>query len=316
MAIVPGNKEAYIGAFLESIYLSTFAKCCRLFWLKHKTQNIKHVYLLITTGLMFVLITMQCVLQIMRCIMAFDHPDLDFGPPNIPLGVISDACWFFLTPIADAFIIYRTFVIWNRNLLIILLPAMLSVANSGSSIWLTVTLSTVNTATMDNITVKPLDLFLSLTLCTNVICTGLISFRIWYIHRLVAQITISSEVRTLEVVSIIIESAAIYTLLLTTTLIIGRLNILLNFVLFACISPTIGVVFSYIIIRISHNTAYNDTSISTLAFNSKPKLHPNLTYMQPELQIRIDPDVHQFTATGDSTGKFGLVAGYSGRETV
>lgn len=94
--------------------------------------------------------------------------------------------------------IYRTFVIWNRNWLIILLPTVLFVANSGerfwhslrhpdilassdmlrvsgSSIWLTLALSTVNTAERQDITVKILtvvDLFLSLTLCTNVICTG------------------------------------------------------------------------------------------------------------------------------------------------
>ncbi|KAJ7471621.1 hypothetical protein B0H11DRAFT_2196090 [Mycena galericulata] len=335
MAIAPGNKEAYIGAFLESIiygiYLSAFAECCRLIWLKHKTQNFKHVYFLITTCLMFVLITMQCVLQTLRCIVAFDHPNLDFGPPNLPLGVISDACWLFLTPIADAFIIYRTFVIWNRNGLIILLPAMLFVANAGSSIWLTVVLPTLNTDARLHITVEPLDLFLSLTLCTNVICTGLISFRIWYIHRLVVQTAVSSEVRTLKVVSIIIESAAIYTLLLAATLIIDRFNIFLNYVLFACISPTIGLVFSYIIIRISRGTAYGDTtgSISTIGFNSESQPHPNLTHMfaprqsktptisRPDLQqIRSDPDVHEVAAAGDSTGEFELKVGYSGRETV
>ncbi|KAJ7021564.1 hypothetical protein C8F04DRAFT_1273529 [Mycena alexandri] len=296
MAIAPGNKEAYIGAFLESIiygiYLSAFAECCRLFWVKHKTQNFKHVYFLITTSLMFILITIQCILQVVRCIVAFDHPDLDFGPPNLPLGVISDACWFLLTPIADAFIIYRTFVIWNRNWLIILLPVILFVANSGSSIWLTVALSTVNTATRDNITVKPLNLFLSLTLCTNVICTGLISFRIWYMHRLIAQTTVSSQVRTPEVASIIIESAAIYTLLLAATLVIDRFNILLNFVLFACISPTIGLVFSYIIIRISRGASYGDTtgSISTITFNSESQSHPwipNVTHMLAPRQSRI-----------------------------
>ncbi|KAJ6506982.1 hypothetical protein C8R45DRAFT_1090631 [Mycena sanguinolenta] len=199
----------------------------------------------------------------------------------MPLAAVSDACWLLLTPIADAFIIYRTFVIWNRNWPIILLPAMLFVANCGSSIWLTVTLSTVNTDTRDYIAIKPLDLFLSLTLCTNVICTGLISFRIWYIHRLIAQIIVPSEVRTPEVVSIIIESAAIYTLLLAATLTIDTFNILLDFVLFSCISPTIGLVFSYMIIRISRGTAYGDTtcSISTIAFNSESQPHANLTHM-------------------------------------
>jgi hypothetical protein len=34
-----------------------------------------------------------------------DNADVDFGHWNTTLGLVTNACWFFLTPIADAFMV-------------------------------------------------------------------------------------------------------------------------------------------------------------------------------------------------------------------
>ncbi|KAJ7311714.1 hypothetical protein DFH08DRAFT_973804 [Mycena albidolilacea] len=198
---------------------------------------------------MFVLITMRCIIDTYRCVIAFDTIDTDFGPPNTTLGLVTNSCWFFVTPIADAFIIFRTFVVWNRNWLVIILPAFLCIANLGPAIW-------------GNIVLKSLNLFLSLTLCTNIICTGLISFRILRIHYQVSPLIASGPSYTMRVMSTIVESAALYTFLLIGTLINNSVNSYINFILFNCTTPTIGLVFSYIIIRVSRGTSYGDTGIS------------------------------------------------------
>ncbi|KAF8170806.1 hypothetical protein K438DRAFT_1853253 [Mycena galopus ATCC 62051] len=64
-----------------------------------------------------------------------------------------------------------------------------------------------STAIWGNIVFKSLNLFLSLMLCTNIICTGCISFRILRIHRQFRRISsVSGLTYTMRVVSVIVES--------------------------------------------------------------------------------------------------------------
>ncbi|KAJ7234873.1 hypothetical protein B0H12DRAFT_152832 [Mycena haematopus] len=250
MPLTPGTKESYLGAFLEDIiyglYLSAFVECCTLFWMKERRRNVKQKYVIFTAVLMFALITTRCIIDTYRCVAAFDATDGDFGlgDPNTTLDLVTNAFWFFLTPVADAFIIFRTFHVWNRNWFVIIIPVLLCLANLGSSIWLMVALANLETGlgptVWSNVVFKSLNLFLSLTLCTNIVCTGLISFRIMYIHR---QITwLSPNLRptyTMRAVSIIVESAAIYTLVLVGALVSNSADSFVNFVFFNCTPPTI-----------------------------------------------------------------------------
>ncbi|KAJ7234879.1 hypothetical protein B0H12DRAFT_152860 [Mycena haematopus] len=146
MPLTPGTKESYLGALLENIiygfYLSAFIECCILFRMKERKRDVKQKYVISTAVLMFVLITMRCIVDTYRCVAAFDVTEGDFGigNPNTTLDLVSNACWFFLTPVADAFIIFRTFHVWHRNWLVIIVPILLFLANLvaptiGSSIW-------------------------------------------------------------------------------------------------------------------------------------------------------------------------------------
>ncbi|KAF7352149.1 hypothetical protein MVEN_01178100 [Mycena venus] len=306
MPLAPGTKESYLGAFLENIiygvYLSAFIECCTIFRKKEKRRDIKQQYVVGTAVLMFILITTRCIIDTYRCVIAFDI-DADFGPPNTTLGLVTNACWFFLTPIADAFIIFRTFIVWNRSWLVILVPMVLCLANLGPSIWVSIALAKLDTegpAIWGNIVFKSLNLFLSLTLCTNIICTGFIAFRPTY---------------TMRALSIIVESAAIYTLLLVGTLISNSVNSYVNFILFNCTPPTIGVVFSYIIIRVSRGTSYGerDSAISagTVHFGhgtqtyelgqSTAPHHRNAGVVQ--LRLEREPEVEVTDSRGSHSGK-------------
>ncbi|KAJ7467461.1 hypothetical protein FB451DRAFT_1258618 [Mycena latifolia] len=271
MPIVPGTKESYIGALLENIiygaYLSVFAECCVLFW-KKKARGAKQIYLLVTTLVLFVFITGRCIIDTVRCIIAFDNPDLDFGPPNSALGIITNFCWTLGTPVADVFIVFRTFVVWNGNWWLIILPSLLCLANIGAAVFVNVTLIEVGTTNGSiALGVTALDTFISLSLATNVVCTFLIAFRIIQIHRRVAWM-VSRRSDSMRVLSIIVESAAVYTLLLVGMLIANRVNGFVSFIFMNCASPTIGLVFSYIIIRVSRGTSYGETTanISTASF--------------------------------------------------
>ncbi|KAF7334774.1 hypothetical protein MSAN_02364000 [Mycena sanguinolenta] len=310
MPLTPGTKESYLGAFLECIiygfYLSAFMECCILFRRKERRRDMKQTYVIFTAAVMFIFITVRCIIDTYRCVAAFDvtDPNGDFGlgDPNTTLDLVTNAFWFFLTPFADAFIIFRTFHVWNRNWFVIVLPVLLCLANLGSSVWLMIALANLETGlgptVWANIVFKSLNLFLSLTLCTNIVCTGLISFRIMSLHR---QITLSSNIAptyTVRAISIIVESAAIYTLVLVGALVSNRANSFVNFVFFDCTPPTIGLVFSYIIIRVSRGTAYEERPTNTtlvsqasVRFRSGNSGLDTQTYeldRTPSVQVRLD----------------------------
>ncbi|KAK6980732.1 hypothetical protein R3P38DRAFT_3376649 [Favolaschia claudopus] len=276
MPIVPGTRESYIGVFLENIiygvYLSVFVECFTLVANK-KTRGIKHMYLVATTVIMFILITMRCVIDTFRCVAAFDGTDLDFGAPNSPLGILTNACWALVTPVADIFIVFRTYIVWGYDWRVVILPALLSLANLGTGALVIAALIEAGdqNSAISSSKVDSLNAFISLSLCTNVVCTGLIAFRIVQVHRQVSWMVASNTRRSsesLRVLSIIVESAAIYTLLLIATLITDHLDGFVSFILINCTPPTIGVVFSYIIIRVSRGTSYGENSITATSVST------------------------------------------------
>ncbi|KAJ7185294.1 hypothetical protein C8R46DRAFT_1185075 [Mycena filopes] len=270
MAIGPGTKESYIGVFIENIvygfYLSVFLESSLLIWRKQKGRGASHTYVIATTIAMFILITMRCVIDTIRCIVAFNSDSLDFGPPNTTMGTITNACWFFVTAVADAFIIFRTFIVWKRNYYVIILPTLLFLGNFASSIWLIYSIIKFDPTTpvFGEIT-KSVNAFIYLTLFTNILCTGLIASRILFVRRkvsgLISDTTVGrpDDMHT-KIVAVIVESAALYTLLLIGQLITNRLGSFTNYIIVNCTPATIGLVFSYIIIRVSRGTSYGDSS--------------------------------------------------------
>ncbi|KAF7367636.1 hypothetical protein MSAN_00827200 [Mycena sanguinolenta] len=259
MAILPGTKESYIGALLENIiyglYLSVFLEFCTLFY-KSKIRSGVHTYLLITSGLMFILITMRCIIDTYRCIAAFDNA-LDFGPPNSPLGILTNSCWLMVFSIADVFIIFRTFVVWDRRWLIIALPSMLCLANFIISV-----LSIVSYGELDRsnpgiwASVDWLTIVISLTLSTNVICT--------WSHFVPDHADPPSGCLYDRQYS---SFPAIYTAVLVATMVVIRSQSFVFFVFIDCLSPLIGLVFSYIIIRVSRGTSYGESTMNTTSIS-------------------------------------------------
>ncbi|KAJ7336887.1 hypothetical protein DFH08DRAFT_964846 [Mycena albidolilacea] len=86
--------------------------------------------------------------------------------------------------------------------------------------------------------VTTVDVFIYLTLFTNLLCTGLISYKIFTVRRNVsgAMSSRSDGGVTSRIITIIVESAAVYTLLLVAQLIANNLD--------SYTPPTIGLVFS------------------------------------------------------------------------
>ncbi|KAJ7435903.1 hypothetical protein B0H11DRAFT_2112144 [Mycena galericulata] len=248
MVLTAGTKESYIGVFLENIlygaYISVFLESCSILWARRKNANARQIYLMVTAVLMVIFITTCCVIDTVRCVVALDSNGLNFGPPNTNIDIATNTSWFLVTAVADAFIIFRTFIVWNRNWFAIIIPSLLYVANFGSSIWLIISLKDFDPAgesVFQHMLIKSTNVFISLSLATNLLCTGLISFRIFYTYRQISSLLSSSgsPSNSIRIISILVESATMYTLLLTGTLISEGLNSYVNYILFDCTPPTI-----------------------------------------------------------------------------
>ncbi|KAJ7766137.1 hypothetical protein B0H16DRAFT_1717364 [Mycena metata] len=311
MPVAPGTRESYIGVFLGNIlygfYLSVFLESSLLLWRKQKGRGASNIYVIATSLVMFILITMRCVIDTVRCIVAFDADGISFGPPNTTLGVI-----------------YRTFIVWKRNWLIIILPTLLSLANFASAIWILYSFITfdVTKPIFGPITMS-INAFSYLTLFTNLLCSALISFRILSIRRKVTGLVSGSSGRsddlTTKVVSIMVESgahvlpildipflhlqkAATYTLLLVVQLVTSSLNSYISYIATDCTPATIGIVFSYIIIRVSRGSSYGDSTVSVPP-TSRSRERGNATYelstrnqlsgTRTEVQVKLERTVHQ-----------------------
>ncbi|KAF7376766.1 hypothetical protein MSAN_00093900 [Mycena sanguinolenta] len=106
-----------------------------------------------------------------------------------------------------------------------------------------------------------------------------ISFRIMSLHRQITHLSSNiAPAYAMRAISIIVESAAIYTLVLAGALFSNRVNSFVNFVFFDCTPPTIGLVFPYIIIiRVSHSTGYEEQPTNA-----------TLLDRTPDVQVRLD----------------------------
>ncbi|KAJ6560372.1 hypothetical protein B0H19DRAFT_1260982 [Mycena capillaripes] len=310
MAVLPGTKESYAGALLENIiygfYLSAFLECCMLFY-KQKQRGAIHAYLLATTSLMFIFITTRCVIDTYRCVVAFDsgyfhvvkgNADVDFGLRTPKLAVFGSVCWLLVTLVADVFIVFRTFIVWNRRWLVIIIPSLLCLANTITSVLAIISLSDLDGASMWSV-VDWLNAVVSLTLSTNIICTGLISFRIIRVYRQVAGMVSRKLGRSdsIKILSVIVESAAIYTTVLLATLVVARIEGFAVYILIDCLSPTIGLVFSYIIIRVRRGISYGESPVDATA--GSLRFQPNsrafesgqgISMPSVEIQIRLNTE--------------------------
>ncbi|PPQ65508.1 hypothetical protein CVT24_010804 [Panaeolus cyanescens] len=157
-----------------------------------------------------------------------------------------------MTWLGDILVIYRTYIVWERNLWIIALPVLIDIANM-----------VVNSMTMYWFThpnLVPRSVLYSwylpvypLIFAQNVLTTGLLAYKIWSQHResVAHGVAPSSDGLTLAYVArIIIESAIVYTLELLVTIVLITIRHPAAGMVIVCMVPSIGIVFVLLAIRV------------------------------------------------------------------
>jgi len=233
--------------------------------------------LLLTSIAMYILATIHLVTDAYRIVDAFvTFRSKDGGPVvyinalGSPTYLVKATVYTFQTLIGDSCMIYRCFIVWQQNIWVVFLPLLLLVSCTVTGAGVVTNFSSVSPNTEVYPFTKWVAAFCAMTLATNVICTALISFRIWSVDR-AADKYLQSENTLRPVLAVVVESGAIYSASLVALLATFLSHSWAQYIVLDAVTPIIGIVFTMIIVRIGLSMAWrnqNGRAISTLQYNN------------------------------------------------
>ncbi|KAF9043729.1 hypothetical protein BDZ89DRAFT_1155807 [Hymenopellis radicata] len=281
-----GNDAALVASFTSiffyGIYVQVAFHCSKLVYAMHKAGR-GHTYLTATHISLFVLINVRCIGSAARAINAWKYANVSRGFINVggyssPMSLLLNVVYVLVTLVADAFLvqppfalppshahfvyqIYRTSIVWRNSLKIMAVPVLVSLTDVASGIWWIYCLSVFS-----GIRGFPTDIVVSvtvfrvLTAVLNVMCTGLIAYRILSLNK-----GTSLDGSSARVITLIVESASIYTLISLCQIVTLTSNSFSVYIFTDLSVPVTGIVFSSIIIRVSQGRSLCDEYISNVS---------------------------------------------------
>ncbi|KIJ34295.1 hypothetical protein M422DRAFT_782921 [Sphaerobolus stellatus SS14] len=257
---------------------------------------------------MFVLGTMHIAVNYTRIIKAFIILKNEPGGPAAFFNQLSEFTQIFgstiyvaQTLIGDSVVLFRCYIVWGKRVSVIIFPILLLLGSTVTGVGILFSFAKV--VPEADIFVVELSQwivsFFSMTLATNIICTGLVAYRIWSINRQTAKLSSGHSMRPIMI--LVIESGAIYSATLLTLLILYKADSWFQYVLLDAISPIVGLVFSMIILRIGLGitTIREETDLattSTLHFSApKQSKHIQLDSFKAAPNSELQADESMFT---------------------
>ncbi|KAI0669073.1 hypothetical protein C8Q78DRAFT_993167 [Trametes maxima] len=191
-----------------------------------------------------------------------------------PMGAVKFAIYVTQTLIGDGFMIYRAYVVWNRDWAIAIVPGVLLLAEVGKSPvpdvqflgYVSSGLGTLNVG--ESRMTDCVNAFFVLSVVTNVTSTALIMKRIlWSQASIREQRARGSQLKSVRwrVVESLVQSAAIYSIASISLAVTSFLSPSIGFPACHSVFPSIiGLVFVLIVIRISLNAGMVDVHRQTM----------------------------------------------------
>ncbi|KAI0332864.1 hypothetical protein GY45DRAFT_419878 [Cubamyces sp. BRFM 1775] len=264
MPVIPGDISE-VNANLIGLWLQLLATGAYIVYLPHcvviLTKKLRQglsrwlpaAFLLIFAATMLDVVT--------GLIMAYDafaiegdgevpDPDVIYGNPSSKLSLMKNAMNVVVAILSDIIIVYRTYVVWNLNIWAVLTPVGLLASDTAVGIWAIWTLA--QTTPGDDISASVtlrVRYFFIITFVLNVLCSGMICFKIWRVQSLFPREFSSGESYTRRILEIIGQSAAIYCAHLLILIITNCLGTNYFFMFIVPLPPVGAYVFSMIIVR-------------------------------------------------------------------
>ncbi|TCD61392.1 hypothetical protein EIP91_008529 [Steccherinum ochraceum] len=171
------------------------------------------------------------------------------------------------TLILDAVVIYRAYVVW-QNFYVVIAPILGWLGLLATSIGSVVALRQTNQdeATMEGLHAAEArrwaGAIYGTTFATNLLATALLAFRIWRTNKLADEFMPSETSSGLKIVlRVVIESGAIYSLMIITALITFIIGSPAIWIIVDMSSPIICIVFNMIIVRVGFAADRKSTDI-------------------------------------------------------
>lgn len=210
---------------------------------------------------------------------------------------------------ADAVLLYRVWIVWGKRWQFVAVNSLLWLA----SLAITVRLLQVQVAVIYNPNNYPIlnshqqwaVINQSLSFVQTVTATGLLATRLWLVNRTTARYKQGSLV---PVIRIVVESGAIYALLLIVYILFSfsAKYVPTSFLITSLVSPTIGITFSLIIVRVGLNlTGEHQTTIGATPGNSHPSQPVNIS-VRREVEIETGDGIEEVSGCEDGKETYAL----------
>ncbi|XP_006455987.1 hypothetical protein AGABI2DRAFT_195264 [Agaricus bisporus var. bisporus H97] len=258
---------AWTEVLLYGIYTCLYIEAAYIMLKKRRENIVSANVFLVATFLMYIVSTAHIVLGLHRLLTAFvyrlEPPALYFMDFRRWETVAHSSMLCIMTWLGDMLVIYRCWIVWHYNFLVILLPLILLIFEFVVNIMLLVWFTHFGMASFDTVmswmaTIYPL------VFAQNIITTGLIAFKIWTQHRISTAsgvIDTSTRLSLINILRIFIESAAIYTFQIMVLLILYPMKHNAQFIVQSAVIPSIGIVFVLIAVRVHlvRSSTFNST---------------------------------------------------------
>ncbi|KAJ6567952.1 hypothetical protein DFH09DRAFT_1363165 [Mycena vulgaris] len=256
-------------ALCYGFLMCTFSMSCYIhFSISRRTTHLKILFAIACA--MFIIATGHFAITFYRTLRAMTSLHAQVGGPAAFLGdktawhlITADVLYVTQCILGDSIAIYRCWILWDRDLRIVVLPLILLAANIATGYAACERLATSSPGHIFNANVRDWIMsFYALAVVLNAVTTGLMAFRLWWVDRNISDRIVHPRFQS--TILLLVESAALYFALQIVVLVafITRSNI--QFILMGSIPPVIGITFTLITIRVGLR-ARNDNYASTRA---------------------------------------------------
>ncbi|KAF8345147.1 hypothetical protein F5887DRAFT_1282876 [Amanita rubescens] len=243
----PLNTAQIVALFVESIFygqlrirfgmfLITFFHCLRvLVWEDGHIKSWRRLHwkMLVASLLMFIFASLDVAFGLRHNIEAFVYFQggaiEDFERLSNWVNVMKMVDYVGQTFVGDAILLYRCWVIYSRNWLVIMFPLLMWLGETACGImaaYREATLPTDGSGMLNTSRLSPwITGLLSLTLAMNLITTSLIVYRIWNIQRVLKHRSVTTVFMPLtSVTRVLIESGTFYTISIVILFVVYMLS--------------------------------------------------------------------------------------------
>ncbi|KAF9073677.1 hypothetical protein BDP27DRAFT_1444657 [Rhodocollybia butyracea] len=272
----------FIGTFLEVLvygaYVATFIRHVRVLVLRRrKLPPRTFVYLSTASFLLFVVATTSIVGDLIFATHIVKNPTepIDFSGYGKSHS-LNSGCTLMSLMISDAFLLYRSYILYNSRLRVVALPLLVFVVECGIGIWSVISLTQkLNDVdpwtdhTPGRLTL-PENIFGFISASLNIMCTSLIIACMWRSNRRLLATGVSNlqlPKTYIQVGAIIVNSAAIYIVWLLSVFVTSTTSSTVCEVFAAPFVCVTALIFSTIIVSASRPPSLeSEFQISTISF--------------------------------------------------